>query len=260
MIVTMGSIRGSPGATSWALLLAAAWPSAFDVDRVVIEADLDGGVLGARYGFGVDPGVVSFIAALRRSDADGRVEVSGHGRAMGGGVWVVPGPETGEQARAVWAGTAEGVAARLAADDRLWVVDVGRIGAGSPTLPLVRRATLAVVVSRSSHEDFVQVPTRVGTLHDHVAQVGVIVVGKSAHQVDDLSAFFGTGLIWMVGASDELREVAGAALVGGRARRSWLWRTAVNVAADVAGHVNASPDAASNGDVEAPVASRTVTR
>ena len=37
-------------------------------ERVVLEADLSGGVLGARYGLGVDPGVVSLIAALRRSD------------------------------------------------------------------------------------------------------------------------------------------------------------------------------------------------
>ena len=31
MIVTLASVRGSPGVTSWALLLAAAWPAAFDV-------------------------------------------------------------------------------------------------------------------------------------------------------------------------------------------------------------------------------------
>ena len=64
MIVTLASVRGSPGVTSWALLLAAAWPAAVDAERVVVEADLDGGVLGARYGLGVDPGVVSLIAAL----------------------------------------------------------------------------------------------------------------------------------------------------------------------------------------------------
>ena len=30
----------------------------------MLEADLDGGVLGARYGLGADPGVVSLIAAF----------------------------------------------------------------------------------------------------------------------------------------------------------------------------------------------------
>ena len=71
MIVTVGSVRGSPGVTSWSLLLAAAWPAGPAVDRVVLEADPDGGVLGARYGLGVEPGAVSLIAALRRSRGGG---------------------------------------------------------------------------------------------------------------------------------------------------------------------------------------------
>jgi len=124
MIVTWVSVRGSPGVTSWALLVAAAWPAAVDEERVVVEADLDGGVLGARYGLGVDPGVVSLIAALRRSEGLA-VPVEDHGRRAGEGLWLVPGSETGEQARSVWAGTAAVVADRLAADSRLWIVDAG---------------------------------------------------------------------------------------------------------------------------------------
>ena len=125
MIVTLASVRGSPGVTSWAVLIAAAWPSAVDAERVVVEADLDGGVLGARYGLGVDPGVVSLIAALRRSEGLA-VPVGEHGRPVGLGLWLVPGPESGEQARSVWADTAAVVADRLADDDRLWLVDAGR--------------------------------------------------------------------------------------------------------------------------------------
>jgi hypothetical protein len=56
MIVTLGSVRGAPGVTSWSLLLAAAWPSMSAPERVVLEADPAGGVLGVRYGLGVDPG------------------------------------------------------------------------------------------------------------------------------------------------------------------------------------------------------------
>ena len=49
--MSLCSVRGSPGVTSWSLLLAAAWPAEYVVERVVLEADCDGGVLGARYGF-----------------------------------------------------------------------------------------------------------------------------------------------------------------------------------------------------------------
>ena len=125
MIITVSSVRGSPGVTSWSLLLAAAWPPEYGVDRVVLEADVDGDVLGARYGFGVDPGVVSLIAALRRTDTR-QVDLAEHGRRAGDGVWVVPGPETSEQADRVWHGSAEAVAEYLAGDHRVWIVDVGR--------------------------------------------------------------------------------------------------------------------------------------
>ena len=85
MIVSLCSVRGAPGVTSWSLLLAAAWPPEYDVDRVVVEADCDGGVVGARYGFGVDPGVVSLIASLRRADSPD-VNLADHGRRVNDGM------------------------------------------------------------------------------------------------------------------------------------------------------------------------------
>src|SRR5262249_18674232 len=54
VIVTVCAVRGAPGATTWSLLLAGAWPAGLGVQRVVLEADSSGGVLGARYGLGVD--------------------------------------------------------------------------------------------------------------------------------------------------------------------------------------------------------------
>jgi MinD-like ATPase involved in chromosome partitioning or flagellar assembly len=230
MIVTFVSVGGSPGVTSWSLLIAAAWPSDTGRERVVFEADLDGGVLGARYGLGVDPGVVSLIAALRRDD---EIPVAEHGRAAGGGVWLVPGPESAEQARVVWTGTADGAAARLAADERLWLVDGGRLHVGSSTLPFIARSAITLVLCRSHPEDLVQVPARVAALRRD-APVGVLVVGKAAYGTDELGEFFGTPVVWTVAASNDLTAIAGAVLVPGRARRTWLWRSALEVAAGVA--------------------------
>jgi hypothetical protein len=239
MIVTAVSVRGSPGVTSWALLLAAAWPPASAVQRVVLEADLDGGVLGARYGLGVDPGVVSLIAALRRSEGQ-PAPVEDHGRPAGAGVWLVPGPESGEQARSVWAATAETVADRLAADDRVWLVDAGRLHAGSVTLPLARQSRLTLLVARSAQEDLVQLPARVAVLQAWAPAVGVVVVGKVSYGLGELAGFFGTPLVWHVGAVEHLPVMAGAVLAPGRARRSWMWRAALDVAAGVAAHTRAS--------------------
>jgi MinD-like ATPase involved in chromosome partitioning or flagellar assembly len=250
MIVAWASVRGSPGATSWALLAAAAWPAAVDPERAVVEADLDGGVLGARYGLGVDPGVVSLIAALRRSDGRS-VPVEEHGRPVGPGLWLVPGPESGEQARSVWAETAAAVAERLAVDDRVWLVDAGRVYGRSVTVPLVQHARLTVLVCRSGPEDLVQVPARVATLAGYCESVGVLVVGKVPYTAAELGEFFGTTPVWRAGAADDIAGIAGAVLSPGRARRSWVWRTALDVAGAIASHVHdhGSPPAESlNGD------------
>ena len=246
MIVSLCSVRGSPGVTSWSLLLAAAWPSEYGAERVVLEADADGGVLGARYGFGVDPGVVSLIAAFRHAEPTA-IPVADHGRRVATGVWVVPGPETGEQAHRVWHGSAEGVANRLVSDDRVWVVDVGRATRSSPIAPLVERSSLVVLLTRSATEDLVQVPARVSSLGIHGTRVGVLVVGRPQHPLDELAAFFGSGQVWQTNQDDTVMTIAGDAIAGGRARRSWAWRSAVTIAADVAAMASA---ASSRADVE----------
>ena len=236
MIITVSSVRGSPGVTSWSLLLAAAWPHEYGVDRVVLEADVDGGVLGARYGFGVDPGVVSLIAALRRTDTR-QVDLAEHGRRAGDGVWVVPGPETSEQADRVWHGSAEAVAEYLADDHRVWIVDVGRARATSPVEPLLAASAFSLVVTRAGTEDLVQVPSRVAYLRSQSEASGVLVVGKTQHSREELAAFVGTRRVWMVAADEHLPALAVGAMSAGRARRSMVWRAAIAVAADIAAKV-----------------------
>jgi hypothetical protein len=226
VIVSVGSARGAPGVTSWALLLAAAWPST--VERVVVEADPDGGVLGVRYDLGVEPGLVSLLAALRRSTGEIPLEV--HARRCGD-LWVVPGPATGEQARRVLASAGDGIPGQLADDGRLWVVDAGRMHAANPSIALVARSALTVLVSGPRHEDLVQLPARVAALPGPVA---VLVVGRSGHGEDELAGFTGAAAVWKVGAVDDLPVQAGRLLVPGRARRSWLWRQAVDVASAAA--------------------------
>jgi len=241
MIVVLSSVRGSPGVTSWSLLLAAAWPAEYEAERVVLEADPAGGVLGVRYGLGVEPGVVTLIAGLRRSAGE-PVPVAEHGRPIGPGTWVIPGPETGEQSFALWSRLASTVAAGVAGDERVWVVDAGRIDAASPQRAFVEHASLTLVVSRPAHEDLLQVPARVATMQRTCPTVGVIVVGKTRHKAAELAQFFGTGLVWTVPAArDDMTEFVGAAVTGGRARRSWVWRRAVEVAADVATKVTHEP-------------------
>src|SRR5262249_57798282 len=61
-LVVVAGGKGAPGATTTALGLASAWTGQ---RRVVVEADPDGGVLAARLGLGLAPGLMTVAAAPR---------------------------------------------------------------------------------------------------------------------------------------------------------------------------------------------------
>ena len=201
---------------------------------MVVEADPSGGVLGARYGWGVEPGLVSLIAGLRRSEGRA-VGVEEHARRLAGGVWVVPAPESGERARSVLTASNAEMAARFADDSRIWVVDAGRLEDGNPSLGLVDRSAVTVLVCGGRPEDVVQVPSRVERLRRCGGEVGLLVVGRCPYRREELAEFTGVTHVWLAWSGGDLRE-ATAAVVGGsrRARRILVWRQAVEVAADVA--------------------------
>ena len=207
---------------------------------MVLEADLDGGVYGARYGFGVDPGVSSLAAAVRRERDASRLDLVEVGRHVAEGVWLVPGPETAEQSIVVWGSpaTAAAVAEAAAGDRRVWLVDAGRTRPGSANFPLVEHAELAVLLCRPTPADLVQAPSRVAALQGAARSVGVLVIGRCDYGTAELAEFFGTGLVWKAPAGNELVTLAGAALSNRRARHSWLWRSALDIASGIAAHLD----------------------
>lgn len=245
MIVCLSSVAGSPGVTSWSLLLGAAWPRDYGVDRVVVEAGRDGGVLGARYpAVGVEPGVAALAAAIRRHELGQLLPMTEFARKVADGLWVVPQPESAEASSLLWStgSTTSVVATALAADARVWLVDAGRCGPGSPAVTLSASSAMSLVWSGVTHEELVGVPARVRALQRPGTPVGVVLVGTSGYQPDDLRRFFGTGLVWSVPTQRDLPAWVSAVLAGGRARRSWLWRQALIVAADVAERTTARGD------------------
>lgn len=114
MLIGIGSFKGSPGATVLGLGLAAVWPGARGT--VFVEADPSGGDIAVWHETGEDPGLVSFVAAGRRSPSPARDDRDSHDRAglatprrvdvmehaydLGNQLYAVPGPVDAEQARA----------------------------------------------------------------------------------------------------------------------------------------------------------------
>src|SRR5665213_4511800 len=71
MIVGLVSVKGSPGVTTTACALGAAWPT--DRKVLLVEADPFGGDLAAQFGAAPNVGLWSLLAASRRGLNEGAV-------------------------------------------------------------------------------------------------------------------------------------------------------------------------------------------
>lgn len=148
MLVAVGSFKGSPGATSAALALAAGWP----LPAVAVEADPDGGDLGVRArtaqgeALPERPSVLSLAADARSATAleglVGRVAAE-----VAPGVRVVQGfldPGRAHGLRTLWPDLAKA----LQTSEVHVVVDVGRLVPTSAAGPIIRAADALVVAVR----------------------------------------------------------------------------------------------------------------
>lgn len=148
--VALFSAKGAPGVTTTAMLMASLWP------RPALLADCDpaGGDIGLRlpapdgHPLDLSRGMLSLLPVARRAlDPEALLT---HAQAVLGGGEVIVGLSGPEQAAAVgpvWTTLATAFGTLPGRDV---IVDVGRLDPGSPVLPLVGSAALAVCVLGSS--------------------------------------------------------------------------------------------------------------
>ena len=193
-IVAVSSVTGSPGATSLVLGLAAAWPDPVR-HRVVVEADPDGGRLGAELGVGVEPGLMALALAVRTADLTG-ADLVDRGAASVGEWHVVPAPPSSEQTHSALVHAAGPLAAVMGADDGpVWLVDAGRLSARSPALPFATAATHTIVVSSGSFPALQLLPHRVEALRAAGCAPSVVVVEPTSWPTEEIAAFAGADVL-----------------------------------------------------------------
>jgi MinD-like ATPase involved in chromosome partitioning or flagellar assembly len=181
-VVALGSVKGSPGVTTVVLALASVWPAERGV--LVAEADPDGGVLAVRRELGLEPGLVTLAAAVRR----GSGATSPHTQSLGEGVRAIVAPPSAEQTRA----------ALSVAGDRLWgaldampgdaLVDCGRLTSTSPVLAITLQAAITLVVTRSRLEDVALLRERIPALRREGVDPHVVLCGDGPYHRDEVAA------------------------------------------------------------------------
>ncbi|MFT7837727.1 chromosome partitioning protein [Saccharothrix sp. BKS2] len=243
MLVAVLSLKGSPGATTFAVALAARWPA--PARALVVETDPSGGDLGVRFSLPSAPGLVSLAAAARQGvDAE---LVWRHTQRLPGGLPVLAAPPDAEQTRAALSALAPDPAGgpgvlRVAADQpgSVVVVDCGRADPGSPALPIVRSADALVLLSHAHAEDLAHLPRRLPAVGRWSPRPVLLLVGEG---------YSGAEVVRELGVTPLGRvphDPHGAAALCGRPHtprrwrhspsRSALGRCAHEVAVDLAAH------------------------
>jgi MinD-like ATPase involved in chromosome partitioning or flagellar assembly len=226
-MLAVGSVRGAPGATTLAVALGSVWPRA---TPLVVEADADGGVLAARFGLASDPGLTSLAGRARRGlDANDVHEAVQH--LPGGLPVVLADPGADVTAAALQAGGRTLAEALAATDGSDVIVDAGRLHPSSPSLALVDRCVLLLVVSRPGVDELAALSRRLPALAERTATL-VVLVGDRPYGAKDVAETLGVEVAGVV-AHDE----HGAAMLGGgtgKGRRNRLLRSVETLAATVA--------------------------
>lgn len=172
MIIAIGSVHGSPGATTLAVTLASVWPGA---SPILLEADPDGGILAARLGLADEPGFMGLVAALHsRSLEPGEILTFAQ---KSGELPVIPGAASPEQAAAALSATSGSLLDTLRTHHTT-IIDVGRIVPRSPAMPLVLGCDEVWVVADSTVEQLRLAALRVRALMPLVPTAGIVTVGS----------------------------------------------------------------------------------
>lgn len=223
-VVALGSARGAPGVTATALSLAAAMAG------VLVEADVAGGVLAARYGLGREPGLTTLVASARAGA--GSEGWRDHAQSAGG-VPVLVGPESAATAFAFWERAGDRLGRVLERLDVTVVVDLGRL---VTTIPMAGSIDVALLVVTPQAEHLLSASQRIVELGRAARAVGVVVAGDGPYRPAEIAASLGVDLFGVV--PHDRRGAAALEGRGGGARivaRSRLARAGVELATSVHG-------------------------
>lgn len=175
-LISVVSLKGSPGVTTAALALATVWPAQ---RRLLAELDPAGGDLGVRLALPTGGGLAGLATATRRPES--RQSVWPFAHELAGGLWVLPAPPGAEQASACLrtlaaAGVLHRLAADAAAGDAVVIADCGRLDPGSLCERAGVLAGVVLVVVRPHLSDLAHVAGRLDAIKQQADMTGLVLI------------------------------------------------------------------------------------
>ena len=175
-LISLVSVKGSPGVTTTALALATVWPAQ---RRLLAEFDPAGGDLGVRLGLPAGAGLAGLAASTRRPHAHHSLWPFAH--ELAGGMHVLAAPPGAEQASAcLHTLAAGGVLRRLAAGaataQAVVIADGGRLDPRCPTGQAGVPAGAVLVVARPHLSDLAHLAGRLDAIGQQANLAGLVLV------------------------------------------------------------------------------------
>ena len=251
-LISVVSLKGSPGVTTAALALATVWPSP---RRLLAELDPAGGDLGVRLALPTGAGLAGLATAARRPES--RQSVWPFAHELAGGLWVLPAPPGAEQACACLRTlAAAGMLHQLAADaagEAVMIADCGRLDPGSLSGQASVPADAVLVVVRPHLSELAHVAGRLDAIRQQTDVTGLVLItgaglprADPAYPPDEISQALNAPVLGSLPADPR----GAAALTAGRGqqtragRRLPLTRAARALAEAVAVTLPPAPEAA----------------
>lgn len=226
-LVCLLSAKHSPGVTTTAVALAAAWPERC---ALVVECDPAGGDLAALTGLPLEPGLTTMAAAQRHGFT--ATDFAAHAQQLPAGVDAVVAPPSAEGTRAALGTLAGRLGAGLSATDSTDVlVDCGRFDrASSVTDALLELADLVVVVARPTLAGVEHVASRLERLrHAGEANLGLILIGDRPYPAQEVADYLSSPVLGVIAHDAVAATSLLSATPSPRLARSLLLRSARTV-------------------------------
>ena len=238
LVIALLSAKGSPGATTAAVGLAAQWPES---GAAVIEVDPSGGDLASRFGLHPDPGLASAALESRRDARD--LEPRRWTQRLPCVVDAVLAPPGTAAAASLseLAGRGPELLRAITNHYPAVMVDAGRWQPHSAADPLLGLADVVLLVARPAVDEIRQVQDRLPHLRSLSSDVHLLLVGDGPWSAGEVGAALGVTVAGELPSDRRGAGVLSGRLVprGGWSSAGWHRLPLLRALSDLAGQLHA---------------------